>query len=100
VIALSEGRERVIKEKRRHKRNQIAVPVICAYHGEHKIVINHGTSFDLSDSGMCFFTDMPLHEGLKIQVHSSHVWDYPRSSTVKWCSMKNPNLYKVGVMFQ
>lgn len=99
-IPLQKGGNPIIKEKRLHQRKQITVPVIYAYHGKQKIVVKNGTTFDLSESGMCFYTDRPLHEGLNVQVHSSHIWDYPRASTVRWCTMKNASLYKVGVSFQ
>jgi hypothetical protein len=90
----------IIRGKRRDKRIQIAIPVICAYQGGNEVVIKYGTSFDLSNSGMCFYTNTPLHKGLKLQVHSSYIWDYPRSSIVRWCSRKYLNFYKVGVSFQ
>jgi hypothetical protein len=90
----------IIKEERRHKRIQIAIPIIYAYQGKNKVVIKYGTSFDFSNSGMCFYTNTPLHEELKLQVHSSYIWDYPKPSIVRWCSRKYLNFYKVGVSFQ
>ena len=89
-----------IKQTRKHRRSYLTVPVIFAYHGKDKIVVNYGTSFNLSKSGMCFYTNMPLDEGLRLQVHSSHIWDNPKSSTVKWCSKQDPQYYKVGISFQ
>jgi len=99
-ILLEKGGNFIVREKRINKRKQITVPVTYAYHGKRKIVVKHGTTFDLSESGLCFYTDRPLHEGLNVQVHSSHIWDYPRASTVRWCCMKNVSLYKVGVSFR
>ncbi|MEW6418756.1 MAG: PilZ domain-containing protein [Nitrospirota bacterium] len=90
----------IIKEKRSQKRDQISLPVIYAYSGENKITAKFGTTFDLSNSGMCFYTDTLLQDGLKLQVHISNVWDYPRSSIVRWCSMKDVSLYRVGVSFR
>jgi len=92
--------DQIYKQTRRHKRAYLAVPVIIAYHCKNKIVVHYGTSFDLSKAGMCFFTNTPLHEGLKLHVHSCHIWDNPKSSTVRWCSKKNPHYYKVGISFQ
>lgn len=88
------------KERRSQKRIQVAIPVICAYFDEHKIATKHGTTFNLSDSGICFYTDTPLHKGLNLKVHITHVWDSPRASIVRWCSKRTRNLYKVGVSFQ
>lgn len=87
------------KEKRNHYRIQVKLPVICESSGELKIATS-GTSFDLSDSGMCFYTHMRLREGINLQLQIPHIWDVSRTSIVRWCSMKNPNLYKIGVLFQ
>lgn len=90
----------MIKEKRSHYRLQVDLPIIYTYSGEHGNITNEGTTFDLSDSGMCFYTDMPFHKGLNLQVNLTHIWDSQRASVVKWCSMENIDLYRVGVSFQ
>ena len=87
------------RNTRRHRRTFLTVPIIFAYHGKDKIMVNYGTSFNLSKSGMCFYTNVPLHEGLKLQIHSAQIWDSPKSSTVKWCSKKDPQYYQVGISF-
>jgi hypothetical protein len=97
------GKEEVIitvKEKRDKKRNQVNLPVIYAYFKDNKITTKHGMTFDLSETGMCFYTDMPLREGLDLQIHVSNMWDFPKSSVVRWCSMKNVHLYRVGVLLR
>ena len=97
---ISRTMDQVIRQTRRHRRASFTVPVIFAYHHENKIVVNYGTSLNLSKAGMCFYTNMPLHEGLKLHVHSCHIWDNPKSSTVRWCNKKDPHYYKVGIAFQ
>ena len=91
---------KAIKEKRNHYRIKVKLPVIYECSGEQKIATNSGTTFDFSDSGMCFYTHTHLREGINLQVQIPHIWDVPRTSIVRWCSMKTPNLYKVGVSFQ
>ncbi len=101
ILNSKEGKKIILlEEKRNKKRNSVNLPIIYAFSSEHRINVNHGTTFDISDSGIGFYTDKPLKEGLNLQVHLSHVWDFPRSSTVQWCSMKNVNLYRVGLAFQ
>ena len=92
--------EQAISQTRRHRRAFFTVSVIFAYYRENKIVVNYGTSLNLSKAGMCFYTNKPLHEGLKLHMHSCHIWDNPKSCTVRWCSQKNPHYYKVGIAFQ
>jgi hypothetical protein len=89
---------RLAKERRVEKRKQISLPVFYAYTNEYEHVYDHGTTFDLSDSGICFYTHTPLHDGLKIQVLVSDLWDEPKSGSVRWCSMKNLNFYKIGIL--
>jgi hypothetical protein len=84
-------------EKRIAKRNLIAVPVVCTCPDSYKVF--NGTSFDISDTGMSFFTDTPLNEGLNVQINSPHFWDQPRDAMIRWCCAKNYNFYKVGVSF-
>jgi hypothetical protein len=94
-----EGKIKTLEEKRNQNRNSISLPIIYAFSADHRIKVSHGTTFDISDSGIGFYTDKPLDKGLSLQVHLSHIWDFPRSSIVQWCSMKNVNLYRVGLAF-
>ncbi len=87
---------KLAKERRVQKRKQISLPVFYSYTGEY----DNGTTFDLSDSGICFYTHTPLPEGHHIQVLISDVWDSPKSGVVRWCCLKNLNFYKIGILFQ
>jgi hypothetical protein len=84
-------------EKRIAKRNLIAVPVICTCADIYRVF--NGTSFDISNTGMSFFIDTPLREGLNVQINSKHFWDQPRDAMIRWCNAKSYNCYKVGVSF-
>lgn len=86
------------KEKRHQKRNNINLPVSYICSGESNVVPHVGETFDLCDSGMSFYTDIPLKEGLGIQVQTP-VWNCPRACIIKWRSKKSRNIYKVGVSF-
>ena len=87
-------------QKRDNERMQISVPVIFAFPGKQKIITQHGTTFDLSRGGMGFYSEKPLQKGLELQVYLPDLWNSPKASLVRWCSMKNNNLYRVGVSFQ
>jgi len=88
------------KEKRAHMRKQINVPVIYGYFRGQTFIMNSGTTFDLSDAGMSFYTDKPFRKGKNLQFQSSYLWRRPRVGTVRWCNMKTVFLYKVGILFR
>ena len=83
-----------LKDKRRDKRYQVALPVIYSYRGEPVVNNDCGTTF------LCFYTDRPLREGLALNLKIPHFWDMEKSGTVKWTSMKSSHCFKVGVSFQ
>jgi c-di-GMP-binding flagellar brake protein YcgR len=88
------------EQKREHQRVQISLPIIFAYSERDKIITKHGTTFDLSDRGLGFYTEKPLSEGLSLQIHLPDIWNSPKSSSVRWCRMKTSSLYRVGVSFK
>jgi hypothetical protein len=61
-------------------------------------MIKESKTYDLSDSGMSFYTDMPLDKGLIFEINIPQVWDSPRKAIVNFCKKKN-DFYKVGVSF-
>jgi hypothetical protein len=87
-----------IKEKRRDKRYKVAFPIEYTY-DDVEVFDNHGTTFDLSTSGMSFYTNKPLREGLNLKVKIPHLWDVARFAVVIWNSLKSPQCFKVGVSF-
>lgn len=76
---------------------KINLPVIYTYFGEHKMTVDKGTTSDISDSGLGFYTDKPLRAGLRLDVRIPHIWDNTRTCIVKWNSMKSPGCFRVGV---
>lgn len=91
---------RNIKERRTRKRRQITVPISYGYIRKQTFIINSGTTFDLSNTGISFYTDNAFQEGINVQIFSSYLWELPRVGIVKWCSMKNIDFYKVGIQFR
>jgi c-di-GMP-binding flagellar brake protein YcgR len=89
----------LIKEKRTNKRIEINLPVTYTIFGDHKGTINKGTTYDISDSGICFYTDTHLRVGLTIEIQIPQILDVPRTGTVIWNRVKNSNCWKVGVSF-
>jgi hypothetical protein len=89
---------KIARERRSQKRKQISLPIFYTYMSDYEHVFDHGTTFDLSDSGICFYTHTPLLNGLTIQVLVTDLWDEPKSGSVQWCSMKNYNFYKIGIL--
>jgi len=87
-------------EKRTLMRKQINVPIIYGYFLGNTFIMNSGTTFDLSDAGMSFYTDKPFQKGKNLQLQSSFLWSRPRVGTVRWCRMKTVYLYKVGILFR
>jgi hypothetical protein len=87
-------------ERRNQKRKQISIPISYEYSSNDKTISRFGKSFNISEAGMCFYTQTPLREGLNLRVKGDHMWDSPRAGIVKWCHRKYLNFYQVGVSFQ
>jgi hypothetical protein len=87
------------KIKRRQKRMNVNLPVTYFYADEPKPSPNNGTTFDICQSGMSFYTNAPLKEGLDIEVQTN-IWHSPKKCVVEWRSKKSHNIYKVGVSFR
>ena len=88
----------VLKERRGQERNIISLPVTYSCSDRYIITSTDGTAFDISNSGMSFYTNIPFYEGVNLQVHT-RIWNFPKASIVKWCSKKYLNIYKVGISF-
>ena len=78
---------------------KINLPVSYTYSDEHKLTIDKGTTSDVSDSGMGFYTYKPLRAGLTLDIKIPHIWDSPRTCVVRWNSMKSYDCFRVGVAF-
>jgi hypothetical protein len=87
-------------ERRSQYRKQISVPISYEFSSDSRTISHYGKSFNISESGMSFYTQTPLENGLNLRIQSEHIWDSPRAGIVKWCNRKYLNFYQVGVSFQ
>jgi hypothetical protein len=87
-------------ERRSQQRKQISIPISYEYSLDSRTISRSGKSFNVSKSGMCFYTQNPLKEGLNLRVLNEQIWDSPKAGIVKWCNRKYLNFYQVGVSFQ
>jgi hypothetical protein len=88
----------LLKERRTEKRLQVNLPVTYSYSIDHEKISGNSSTYDLSDSGLSFYVDIPLKKEINLQVDLDHIWDAPKNSQVKWC-VKQHNQYKVGISF-
>ena len=94
------GKRHILRERRRFYRIRIDLPIQFTFSDKDETKQKEGIALDISDTGMCFYTDAPLQEGSQLQLSVQYVWDTPRGSTVRWCNMITHDLYRVGVSFQ
>jgi hypothetical protein len=87
-------------ERRSQYRKQLSVPISYEFSSDQRTISRYGKSFNISESGMCFYTQTPLEDGLNLRIQSEHIWDSPKTGIVKWCNRKYLNFYQVGVSFQ
>jgi hypothetical protein len=87
-------------ERRNQYRKQISVPISYEFSLDHRTISRYGKSFNISESGLCFYTQTPLEDGLNLRIQSEHIWDSPKAGIVRWCNRKYLNFYQVGVSFQ
>ncbi len=87
-------------ERRTQPRKPVSVPISFEYSHDQRTISHYGKSFNISESGLCFYTQTPLRAGLNLRVHSEHIWDSPKLGIVKWCNRKYLNFYQVGVSLQ
>jgi hypothetical protein len=90
----------LLKERRVEKRLQVHLPVTYEYPIDHEIVTKNSSTFDISDSGLCFYTDRHFKKGHNLKVRLDGIWENPKESMVQWCARKKVGLYKVGIIFQ
>ncbi len=57
----------------------------------------NGITLNISDCGICFYTQSCLEEGMPVIITSKAIWDEPRQGMVKWCRKITEELYRVGV---
>ncbi len=97
----------VAHEKRRHKRDLVTVPVsyspapapVSGRPSGAGAQAANGITLNISDSGICFYTQGRLEQGTALQISSRAFWEEPRTGTVMWCRKITEELYRVGLTF-
>ena len=89
-----------MKAQRAYERKKVSLPVTYAHCGGNAMHAAKGTTRDISCSGMCFYSDKPLREGLTLNIHVPKIWNVPRPCIVKWSNKEKPLSWRVGVAFK
>ncbi len=83
--------------ERRHQR-KIYVCAFAYRFPSRSSDIHFGVTSNLSDSGICFYTDSRLEEGESVEFRSSLPFPFAKA-TVRWVKKDVGELYKMGLMF-
>jgi len=90
--------EYISSEKRRHERRDTVIPIEYLLDRLNTDEAFEGVVADVSESGFCLLTAIPLREGEKIEI-KNNMPPSLRSASVRWVR-KDSNLYnKVGLEF-
>ncbi len=84
-------------KERRHQR-KIYVSAFAYRFPSRSAEILIGVTSNISDSGMCVYSDASPREGDNMEVRSSLPVPFTRA-TVRWVKKDVDNLYKMGLMF-
>jgi hypothetical protein len=90
-------------DNRANARTYLTVPLYYTHPGseaDKKKDYLVGTIFDMSDSGVGFYTNNPLLDGINIEMFCKELWNKPRTGTVRWCKTLNYCYHLVGVALQ
>ncbi len=88
----------LLQEKRAEKRLQVNLPVTYSFVVGNDTITGNSSTTNLSDSGLCFYADMPLKMGLRLRILLNDIWDDSKECQVRWC-IKQHNQYRIGVAF-
>ena len=89
----------MLRERRIHYRRTINLPLVYTVSGDHFTATRKATTGDLSDSGVCLYTDIDIKKGSVLELSIPEIFDTPRKCTVKWTLRKYFSNFKVGVLF-
>lgn len=85
-------------EKRAKGKKRLPVSLACQYSAG-QAQGGEATTFDISEGGMCFYSNKPVDIGYTIEVQCKELWDSPKHGVVRWCQRIHHRLYRVGVQF-
>ena len=90
----------MLKERRIHYRRKINLPLVFTVTGDHFTATRKATTGDLSDAGVCIYTDVDLKKGSVLEVNIPEVFDAPRKCTVQWSLRKYFSNFKIGAAYE
>jgi hypothetical protein len=90
----------MLKERRIHYRRKINLPLVYTFTGNHFTATRRAMTGDLSDSGVCLYTDVDIKRGSVLELNIPDVFDSPRKCMVKWCQRKYFSNFRIGVLFE
>jgi len=86
-------------ELRNDCRYKLNLPIKYKLSDEQQTVTKEGITQDMGESGICFYADTLLKEGQALQVNIPSIFNWPKDSTVRWCSQRLNGFYKAGASF-
>jgi hypothetical protein len=84
-------------DKRRHQRKICIIPFVYGVPPDSSGV-QIGVTANISDSGMCIYSDSNHGEGEVMEIRSPLPVPYTRAS-IRWTKKDAADLYKMGLMF-
>jgi len=87
----------MLKDRRAQLRRKINLPVSYSFSLPSITVSKKAMTSDISDSGMCLYTNVNLEKGLILDIDIPEIFDSPRKATVRWIIRKYFDNFKVGV---
>lgn len=89
----------MLEEKRTHYRVEMAVPVLYKVCNQQSGAIKKATTCNMSNSGICLYTDSFHEKGTNLQVMLQQIFESPKTCTVVWHSEKDDDHFKIGAHF-
>ncbi len=90
------------REKRRHRRKSLPGPLRYSHADTASTpgskLSDLGVILNVSESGICFFTDCPFEVGASLVIECPTISGSPSIGTVRWCKKTAKDLYRVGLM--
>ena len=92
---------RPVQPPRVHQRKFVQIPVSYSYSFEDKnqikSIANKGISLNLSEGGICIYTNIDLKEGMSLAMYGEAAWNGIRKGYVVWRKMISQDLFRVGI---
>ena len=98
---LPEDQSEVETEKRKEERKEVSEPASfsCYWVEENgpEHIESEGQLVNISKSGLCLYTDMPIHNGIEIKITRKAHGNEELTGTVIWCNKLEKKHYQIGI---